>query len=403
MTDSVFLARQPIVDRANAVVAQELLFRDSAPSPSSSNIVGGFERTAAVIERTFGDLGVDAVLAEADGTINCTGEFLNSDFLAMLPPERFILEVLEDTELTSELGTRCAELRKAGFRIALDDVRVITSAQTAFLPHVDMVKLDWPFIPKGELARLVSHFKQHGKLVLAEKVEERTEHAAALTLGCDLFQGYFFAKPQLISTRKMPPAYAAVFEVLNLLINEATTDQVERSLKSAPSLVLQILRLANSSRLNRSSNQPITSIGQAVSRVGTRQLVRWCCILLYGNGSAGPEAVDPLMQLVHRRAAFMERVGKALGMDMAFCQAAYLTGLLSLAHIPNGLPLDMLVSSLPLSEDIRQGITNHTGPLGLLLSIAEKLEQGEALDARPEYEIFGAEVNAQLIPLFWQT
>ncbi|MGA7777256.1 MAG: EAL domain-containing protein [Paraburkholderia sp.] len=400
MTDSVFLARQPIVDRAGAVVAQELLFRDSAPS--NSNIVDGFARTAAVIERTFGDLGVDAVLAEADGSINCTGEFLNSDFLAMLPPERFILEVLEDTELTAELGMRCAELRHAGFRIALDDVRSITPALTDFLPYVDIVKLDWPFIPEEELAGLVSYFKRQGKLVLAEKVEERTEHEAALKLGCDLFQGYFFAKPQLISTKKMPSAFAAVFQVLNLLINEAPTDQLERSLKSAPSLVLQILRLANSSGLNRSSIQPITSIGQAVSRVGTRQLVRWCCILLYGNGSASPEAIDPLIQLVHRRAAFMERVGKAQGMDMEFCQAAYLTGLLSLAHIPNGLPIDMLVSSLPLSEDIRQGIMNYTGPLGILLSIAEKLEQGEALGVRPEYEIFGAEVNTQLVPLFWQ-
>ena len=401
MTDSVFLARQPIVDRSGAVVAQELLFRHSAPC--NSNVVDGFARTAAVIERTFGDLGVDAVLADADGAINCTGEFLNSDFLAMLPPERFILEVLEDTELTPELGRRCAELRQAGFRIALDDVRSITPALTGFLPYVDMVKLDWPFIREGELANLVSYFKQQAKLVLAEKVEERTEHEVALKLGCDLFQGYFFARPQLISATKMPPAFAAVFQVLNLLINEATTDQLESSLKSAPSLVLQILRLANSSGYNRSSIQPITSIGQAVSRVGTQQLVRWCCILLYGSGSASPEKIDPLMQLVQRRAAFMERVGKALGMDTAFCQAAYLTGLLSLAHIPNGLPLDMLVSSLPLSEDIRQGITNHTGSLGTLLSIAEKLERGEALDVRPEYEIFGAEVNAQLIPLFWQT
>jgi hypothetical protein len=59
----------------------------------------------------------------------------------------------------------------------------------------------------------------------------------------------------------------------------------------------------------------------------------------------------------------MERVGKVLGMETAFCLAAYLTGRLSLAHIPNGLPLDMLVSSLPLSEDIRQGVTNNAVPL----------------------------------------
>ncbi|MEM5314704.1 EAL domain-containing protein [Paraburkholderia sp. JHI869] len=400
MTDSVFLARQPIVDRSGAVVAQELLFRDS--TPCNSNVVDGFARTAAVIERTLGDLGVDTVLADTDGAINCTGDFLHSDFLAMLPPERFILEVLEDTELTPELGMRCAELRRTGFRIALDDVRSITPALIGFLPHVDMVKLDWPFLRQGELADLVSYFKQQKKLVLAEKIEERTEHEAALKLGCDLFQGYFFARPQLIAAKKMPPAFAAVFQVLNLLINDATTGQLESSLKSTPSLVVQILRLANSSGYSRSSIQPITSIGQAVSRVGTQQLVRWCCILLYGNGSAGPEKIDPLLQLVQRRATFMERVGKALGMDTEFCQAAYLTGMLSLAHIPNGLPLDMLVSSLPLSDDIRQGITYHSGPLGTLLFISEKLERGEALDVRPEYEVFGAEVNARLIPMFWQ-
>lgn len=94
MTPSVLLARQPIVDRSGSVIAHELLFRDS--EDFSLSAADGFARTAAVIERAFGDLGVDAVLEDADGALNCTGEFLNSEFLAMLPPERFILEVLEE-------------------------------------------------------------------------------------------------------------------------------------------------------------------------------------------------------------------------------------------------------------------------------------------------------------------
>ncbi|WP_250474988.1 EAL domain-containing protein [Caballeronia sp. GAFFF1] len=342
------------------------------------------------------------MLEGADGAINCTGEFLNSDFLAMLPPERFILEVLEDTELTPELGTRCAELRRAGFRIALDDVRSVTPDLTSFLRHVDIVKLDWPFVPTAGVADLVAHFKDQKKIVLAEKVEERADHEVALKAGCHLFQGYFFARPQLMSAKKIPPTFAAVFRALNLLINEATTAEIERCLKSAPSLVLQILRLANSSRYNRSSTEAITSIAQAVTRVGTQQLVRWCGILLYGEVSAGAGIVDPLMQLVHRRAVFMERAGKSLGMDTGFCQAAYLTGLLSLAHIPSGLPLNEFVSSLPVSDQIRQGITHREGALGDLLSIAESLERGHALDKSQDFETFGAEVIGRLAPLFYQ-
>ena len=78
----------------------------------------------------------------------------------------------------------------------------------------------------------------------------------------------------------------------------------------------------------------------------------------------------------------MERVEKALGMEAAFCLSAYLTGRLSLAQKPNGLPLDMLVSSLPLSKEIRQDTTNNVVPLETLFSIDEKLERGEARDRR---------------------
>jgi hypothetical protein len=57
----------------------------------------------------------------------------------------------------------------------------------------------------------------------------------------------------------------------------------------------------------------------------------------------------------------MERAGKSLAMDTGFCQAAYLAGLLSLAHIPNGLPLNEFVLSLPVSDRIRQAITTARG------------------------------------------
>lgn len=380
METEVFVARQPIVDRRGAVVAQELLFRDSGAS--AANVRDGFTCSAAVVEGVLGAFGLEQVLDSGDGYLNCTGEFLFSGLLDVLPASRFVLEVLEDTELTPDLGARCDVLRQAGFRIALDDVRAITPAFERFLPHVDIVKLDWPYMAADEIADVIASCRRAGKRVLAEKVEERPDHAAAMQAGCDLFQGFYFARPQLLATTKAPSSLGDVFRVLQLLTEEASDAHLEQALRNVPALVVQLLRLANSGSRLRSYNTPITSITsirQALSFVGSRQLMQWCCLLLYGTSPESDRSSerDPLVQLVERRSGFMERAAKeSTPDDRNFHQSAWLTGLLSLVHIPHGVDVATFVNGLPIGPTIREAIIERRGALGHLLSIAEDLEAG---------------------------
>src|SRR5471032_2013550 len=245
MDSEVFLARQPILDRRGAVVAQELLFRDCRSGVAI--IHDGFACTTTVVKRALGAIGIESVLGDGDGFLNCTCEFLFCDLINLLPASRFVLEVLEETELTPELGARCDVLRQAGFRIALDDVREITPALSEFLTHVDIIKLDWPYIAVGEVAAMVVQLKRAGKLVLAEKVEQRAEQEAAVRAGCNLFQGFYFAKPQLLAVKKSHLSFGSVLRVLQLVTDEASDADLEQALKTAPTLIVQLLRLANSS------------------------------------------------------------------------------------------------------------------------------------------------------------
>jgi c-di-GMP-related signal transduction protein len=400
MEIEVFVARQPILNRQGAVVAQELLFRDGRSRVA--DVRDGFACTAAVVERVLGAVGIDQVLGQTDGFLNCTAEFLSSDLIDVLPASRFVLEVLEDTELTAELGARCALLRRVGFRIALDDVRSITPTIAEFLPHVDIVKLDWPYIASNEVADVVASLKRAGKVVLAEKVEQREDHVAAMKAGCDLFQGFYFAKPQLLAVRKMPSSFGAVLRVLQLLIDEASNAHLEQALKNAPALVVQLLRLANSSDRLHCRNTQITSIRQALSAVGSRQLKHWCCLLLYGNPSGLSSEIDPLVRLVERRARFMEPAAKTLRpADDSFCQAAYLSGMLSLAHIPHGVDVETFVTDLPVGPAIREAIIERRGELGHLLSIAEHLEANRYEHARVQSDAFGAAFVEKLPALMY--
>lgn len=395
MQKDVFVGRQPILDRRGIVVAQELLFRDGASG--AANIHDGFACTAAVVERVFGAVGVDAMLGNTDGYLNCTAEFLSSDLINLLPASRFVLEILEDVALTDSLARRCDSLRTAGFRIALDDVREMTPAILDFLPHADIVKLDWPFIPSTDIACLVKHVKRAGRLALAEKVELREDHASAMHAGVDLFQGYYFAKPQVLVAKKPVTSHAAVLRVLQLLMDDASDTLIENALKKTPALVVQLLRLANNSSRHHVRDTQITSIRQALASVGCRQLMRWCCLLIYGESSAASPESDPLMRLVEQRAGFLEQAARGLCPDDdAFCQSAYLAGMLSLVHVPHGVDVTTFVSGLPVGSTIQSAIIEHAGTIGELLSIAEDLEEGRIHRAIERSDEFGKDFVATL-------
>jgi EAL and modified HD-GYP domain-containing signal transduction protein len=197
-----------------------------------------------------------------------------------------------------------------------------------------------------------------------------------MELGCDLFQGFFFTRPQLIKGHSTSVNAATWITLLDMAMHNTGIPELERFLRSAPSLTVQILRLANSlSRWNLQISD-LTSIRQGLGLIGMERLARWCCFMLYGTYETSK--TDPLMQLVKRRADFMERVTSKLHPhDDRLRQEAYLSALLSLAHIPQGIDAQALMSSVAVGPSIRNAVLSHQGWIGALLSVAECVEKGE--------------------------
>jgi c-di-GMP-related signal transduction protein len=65
--------------------------------------------------------------------------------------------------------------------------------------------------------------------------------------GFELFQGYYFAKPQVLTSRRNTPSREALLRLLVLLSGEPEIVELEAELKLSPNLVIQLLRLLNSS------------------------------------------------------------------------------------------------------------------------------------------------------------
>lgn len=377
----VFVARQPIVDRRGRAAAYELLFRDS--NTRAGRIEDDLLCTAAVVERVLGSIGIELLLEGKDAFLNCCTEFLYSTFVDVLPAERFVLEVLESCELTPELADRCVALRQAGFRIALDDVREITPAIRAFLPVVDIVKLDWPFIDINCIDEIVAELKCADKMILAEKIEARAECDLALKLGCDLLQGYYFAKPTIMAARKSMPPIASVLKVFDLITHEAPQPLIARALNDMPMLIAQLLRLANSSSQSRVQTAKISSVNQALAMAGSRRLLQWCCLLLYANPDGLPVDEDPLALLAQRRAIFMVKAASGFsGANRSVEDSAFLTGILSLLPLACGMDEGLLFDEIAVAAEIKIAILARKGLLGQLLNASEYIERGEQQYAR---------------------
>ncbi|MDR5757551.1 EAL domain-containing protein [Caballeronia sp. LZ035] len=372
---SVYVGRQPILDGDGALVAYELLFRDGPDN--RARVHDDVQATAHVVARTVGEIGVPAVLGPYPGYVNMSRELLFDDIVHIMQPQRFVLELLENITFDDVLFKRCAQLRKAGFRFALDDVVRLDDALLEALPSVDIVKVDFLAADRAQLPELAAAVKLRGKQLVAEKVETHDDFSQARKLGFDLFQGYFFARPQVLSARRASPARGALLRLMTVLAGEPGMRELETELKRNPDIVVQLMRLANSSAQTR--GRRVSSLREAIAAVGTRQLMRWAQLLLYADGSGLPWRSDPLLQLVGTRARFLELTAGVLRPgDEALADAAFMTGIFSLVHVVLDMQPAEILDKLHLAADIRAAILTGSGALGTLLGVARAAERGDA-------------------------
>ena len=202
-SDDFFLARQPILGRNQHLVAFELLFRSAGAV--EANVTDDAAATAAVISHAS-QLGMARVVGERLAFVNVDEVVLMSDFVRFLPHDKVILEILETVKATPEIIARVIELRSFGFKFALDDVVADSDDVRKLIGLVDVIKIDVKAVDPARLPELTRSLMGPGKKLLAEKVETVEEFELCMELGFEYFQGYYFARPAILSGKKIAPS-----------------------------------------------------------------------------------------------------------------------------------------------------------------------------------------------------
>lgn len=217
--DKLWLARQPIVDwPARTVLAHEVLLRSHESTlPTPMALLSAAERLGRLPElgRAVRD-NAAKILRESPPATTLFVNLHSSDLLdeSLFDPAAALSTVaanvvLEITERASmdevkDSTARIAALRKLGFRIAIDDLGAGYAGLSSFATlEPEVAKLDMSLVRdlhkepiRHNLVRsMVTVCRELNILVIAEGVETAAERDALDALGCQLMQGYLFAKP----------------------------------------------------------------------------------------------------------------------------------------------------------------------------------------------------------------
>ena len=400
----IFLARQPIVDRKESLYAFELLFR-SGNKAAEAGVLDDTHATAQVMVNAFGEMGIAEVLGAHKGFINLDANFLYSDTIELLPRHQVVLELLETITINDAIIARCHELRAMGFSLALDDVVKLGEEIKPLLSVVEVVKLDLMQIDAALLPALVKELKQYPIKLLAEKVEDREQARHCMEMGFDMFQGYYFARPETLSGKRADTSKIVLLRILTLMLSEAENEKIVEEFKEHPTLAYNLMRMVNSVGTGLATK--ISSLSHGLIVMGRRPLQRWVQLLLYASGKGGEGAVSPLMQLAATRGKLMELVAQQVRpYDRDYIERAFMVGMLSLLDTLMNEPLPAILARMNLQEEVEAALLERSGDLGSLLTLCEKLEAGdiaavqEKLRTRPG---LNADVlnKAQLEALRW--
>ncbi len=362
----VYVARQPIFDRRQHVIGYELLFRDGQANAAADPDQQA--ATASVVLNSLTEIGLKRIVGARGAWIKVPRESISQGLVELLP-QRAVVEILEREAIDDELIATVAGLQRSGRRVALDRFRHTPDAEP-LLRLVDYVKLDLVDLGREQFSNEVALLKRYGVQLLAARVENHRDHAFCRQAGCELFQGYFFCRPEVMHGRRIDANRLAVLDLLATLQDPgAELDDLQSKITLDVGLSVRLLRYINSAFFGL--RQPVRSIGQALALLGVEHLKRWAALTLFASVEDKPTELT-ITALVRARFCELAAEHGSHGDPSEL----FTCGLFSVIDALLDEPIEDALAGVPLAQDIRDALVRHTGPMGQLLECVVALENG---------------------------
>ena len=369
----IFLGRQPIVDRKSNIIAYELLYRNLHGTSEMSN---KRHATANVLTHILSLTGVHGVVGEKLAFINVDSSFLQHDMFLSVPKEQFVFE-LDETILEDDNNlTRLEELYLEGYSFAfcINDITensfTVAKKVSKFITYI---KLNTIQTNKIDLMKILLSLGSSNKRLIATHIETIELFNNFNEMGFEYFQGYFFAKPEIIESAQVNSDTQSIITLCNLLTTDSPMQDITNAFIHLPAVTVQLIQYLNSCTFSLS--EKITSIDRVVTLLGRKALVQWLYLTLYANGKDNIPNEALLTTIIQRTQLIIDIIKTIQPTaDRELLAKASFLGLLSAIDVIFKQPLPTILDKLNIDNSIQEALLDKQGFLGEIYDVALSIE-----------------------------
>ena len=362
--DHLFIARQPIYNRDQAVMGYELLYRNN---DNNIAIIGDADADAdqascETILNTFMHIGIDNIAGSALAFINLPREFIVNEDLTPMFNEQVVLEILEDIKPDKDVINGIKRLKAEGYKIALDDF-VYRDELIPFIELADFIKIDIHALNKDQIEQHLVLLKPYQVKFIAEKIETHEMYHFCYQLNFDFFQGYFFCYPEMLKKKSLPSNKLVILNLVQKLQHPETgPDDLEKILIQDITLTYKLLRYINSASFGLRTE--VNSIKEAIVLLGINNLKNWVSLIMMSKIIDSKPTEIIVTGMI--RGKMCELLAEKYHPDIK--HQMFIIGLFSVLDALMDQPMIDLLDNVILSTEIKLALLDHEGPQGEIYS-----------------------------------
>jgi EAL and modified HD-GYP domain-containing signal transduction protein len=383
--ETLYVARQPILDDKGQVYGYELLYRVDAED-------GGEPSLDLAAARVFTDavlnVGLDTLTGGRPAFVNLSPSLLLGEAWKLLPPSTAVFELHSNIAVDQDVIEVCERMHGAGYALALGDFALGSDAE-ALLPYVAFAKVDTLVTSLSAQAAIAKRLRPSDIRLIAENVETADGFDAARAAGYGFFQGHYFCRPRMCSAAALPARQVAYVKLLSALNrHDLSVSEVEDLIKHDVSLSYRVLRCINSAAFGL--RREVHSIREALVLLGLAPIRSWASVWCLAGLNTG--GTSELVTVALIRARCCELLAQGLE-DRVNVSEFFLVGLCSPLDAMLGRPMEEAIADLPLSAEAEDALLGRPNTARSVLEATMAYESGawdEATGAAARVGLSGA-------------
>ncbi|NLH01836.1 MAG: HDOD domain-containing protein [Clostridiales bacterium] len=362
------IVRQPILDRNQKLAAYELVYFQDASSLYNKRDA----HVANTIVTFFNELNADSFLGGKDCFLTFTPNLLMKNVPHVFDEKKLVIQIEENILVNPEARKIVLKYRQKGYRIAVIGFEFNRTFMN-ILPNIDIIKVDFSRTEAEVIDGVCRLAKSMGKKLAAYGINSPETRELARSYDCDYYQGDGISGMVSTKVHKLEHLQSNFFRLMAAVSKEMPDfEEIAKIISLDVTLSYSLLKLVNSAYFALPNK--VKDIKQALTILGLGQLKQWIYLLSFSDDGG---VSDELIKTSFLRAVFCQEISQYLQSLPISRMEAYLLGMFSTLGILLEVPIEKAIEQLPLSDELKGGLTGTPGVCRDLLNLCVSYEKGK--------------------------